>query len=69
MMRPTASQTLEFLFLENPQQLGLQRPRNITDLVQEERSLVSELEPADSLCDSSSKSSLLMAKELALQQI
>src|SRR6516164_1895968 len=68
-MRATAPETFELLFLQNSQQLGLQCQRNIANLIQKERSSVGELKAPDFLCGRSGKSSFLMTKELALQQI
>jgi len=48
---PSTSQTFELLFLQNPQQLGLQRQWNIADLVQKKRPLVGQFEAPDFLRD------------------
>src|SRR5260370_24670676 len=68
-MSPSAPHPLEFMFLQDTQQFGLQPRRNISDLIQEERSLVGQFEATDLLCDSAGKSASLMAKKLAFQQI
>src|ERR1700731_2666872 len=68
-MSPSAPQTLKLLFLQNAQQLGLQRRRNITHFVQEERAFVCRLETANLLRYGSGERAFLVAKELAFQQI
>src|SRR6266850_5497671 len=64
-----APQALEFLLLEHAQELRLQPRRNIADLIQKQRAVVGEFEPADPLCDSAGKSAALMAEQLAFQQV
>jgi len=49
LMSPAAAQALEFLLLQDPQQFGLQRQRNVSHLVQEQRSFVSQFESANLL--------------------
>ena len=66
-MRSTASETFEFAFLQNAQQIGLQRQRDIADLVSKERSFVRKFEASDFLCNRSGESSFFMTKELAFQ--
>src|ERR1700719_4135438 len=65
----SSAQTLELLFLQDAQQLGLQCRGNIAHLVQEERALIGHFEATDLLRDGSGKGALLMAKQLAFQQI
>src|ERR1700693_3889823 len=69
LVSPRAAQAFEFLFLQNAQQLGLQRRRNVTRLVEEERTFVGQLETANLLGYGSGERALLVAKELAFQQI
>src|SRR5438445_13631325 len=69
LVSPSATQALELLFLQDTEQLGLERRWNIAHLIQEESAFVSHFEPTDFLCDSARKSALLMTKELAFQQI
>jgi hypothetical protein len=45
----------------------LQLRRNITDLVEEQRPIVRQFEPADFLGDGAGERALLMAEQLALQ--
>src|ERR1700730_5660287 len=66
---PGAPQTLKLLFLQDAQQFGLQRRRNITYLVQEKSTFVGQLETANPLRYGSGERSFLVAKELAFQQI
>src|SRR5207302_7465632 len=51
LMSAGAAEALELLFLQNAQQLRLQGRRNITDFVQEKRSLVGQLEAPNLLRD------------------
>src|ERR1700730_6878348 len=69
LVSPSAAQTLELLFLQDPQQFGLKGQRNISYLVQEQRPFVGQFETTNLLRDSACKSALLMAKELTFQQI
>src|SRR5215472_6585412 len=68
-MRTSAAQALELLFLQNAQQLGLEGQRQVTDFVQKESSGISHFEAADFLCDGPRKSTLLVSKQFALQEI
>ena len=52
----------ESLLLEDPEQLGLHRLRNVADLVQEDRPLVGQLEPALAAGIGRGKRSLLVAE-------
>src|SRR5208282_4940908 len=69
LVSPGAAQALEFLFLQYAEQFGLQCRWNITHLVEEERTLVSQLETANFLRDGSGERALLVAEELTFQQI
>ena len=69
LMSASAAQAFELLFLQNAQQFGLQRQRNIAHLVQEERAFVGQFETANLLRDGSGEGAFLVAKELTLQQI
>src|SRR5437868_9697739 len=68
-MSSCATQALELLFLQDAKQFGLQRRRNIADLVQEERAFIGQLEAANFLRDGSSERAFLVAEELTFQQI
>src|SRR2546422_8406217 len=65
---PRAPQPLEFLLLQNTNELGLQLKRDITDLVKEQRALVGQLQPADHLGDSAGERASVMAEQLAFEQ-
>src|ERR1017187_6175118 len=69
---PTGSswcpQSLEFLVLKHPQELGLQFQRNLSNLVQQQGALVRQLQPAYLLADRACECPLLVAEQLALQQ-
>src|SRR5258707_801589 len=69
LMSPSAAQALEFLFLQDTQQFGLQSRRNIAHLVEEQRAFVGQLETANLLRYGSSERASLVAKKLAFQQI
>src|SRR6266849_708258 len=69
LVSPSAAQAFELLFLQYAQQLGLQRRRNITHLVEEECTFVGQLETANLLRYGSGERALLVAKELTFQQI
>src|SRR5271169_2569631 len=49
LVSPSAAQALEFLFLQDAQQLGLQCRWNIANLIEEEGTFVSQLETANLL--------------------
>ena len=53
--RASASEALELLLLQNPEKLGLQAWRNISDFIQGQRSLVGKFETASPLRNSSCK--------------
>jgi hypothetical protein len=63
------SETFEFLFLQNTEELGLQCEWYVAHFIKKKGPLVSQFEAADFLCDCASKSAPLMAKELTFQQI
>src|SRR4030067_1547525 len=60
---------LELAFLDYSKQHHLHGRWNITDLVEEQRSVVCDFKPALLLADGSGKRSLLMPKKLALQKL
>ena len=68
-MGATTSETFEFLFLQNTEELGLQCEWHIADFIKKESSFVSQFEAANSLCDRARKSPSFMAKEFTLQQV
>jgi len=68
-MGAPAAQALEFLFLQDAKQFGLQCRRNVADLIQKQRALVGQLEPANLLRDCAGERALLVAEQLAFEQI
>src|SRR5882762_862659 len=62
LVSPAAPQALEFLLLQDTQQFGLQRQRNVSHLVQEQRPFVSQFETSNLLRDSARKSTFFVAK-------
>jgi hypothetical protein len=68
-MGATTSETFEFLFLQNTEELGLQCEWHIADFVKKESPFVSQFEAADSLRDRAGKSASFMAKEFTLEQV
>src|SRR5580698_3882428 len=69
LVSPSTPQTLKLLFLQDAEQLGLQRGWNITYLVQKKCAFVGHFETADLLCNGPSERAFLMAKKLAFQKI
>src|SRR2546426_6024629 len=59
----------ELAVLQNVEQLGLKPERHLADLVEHERALVRQLEPARLLPVRASEGALLMSKELGLQKL
>src|SRR6201993_972512 len=66
LVSPGAAQALELLFLQNAQQLRLQRRRDIPYFIKKKRALIGQFETANFLRDSASERALLMAKEFTL---
>ena len=60
---------LELALLQHAQQLGLQLERDLADLVEEQRAAVGELEAADAVAQRAGERALLVAEELALEQL
>src|SRR5580698_6455418 len=67
--RATATGPFEFLFLQNPQEPRLECQREVTHFVKEECAGISHFETANSLSDRPGEGTLLMPKQLALEQI
>jgi hypothetical protein len=67
-LRSYAAQAFEFTLLQYAQQLGLQLQRNITDLIQEECALISQLEATDPLRDRAGEGAPFVSEDLAFQQ-
>src|SRR6516162_1877498 len=68
-MRSSTSQTLELLLLQDPQQLGLQRQRHISDFVQEQSPTVSHFKAADFLRKGPGKRAFFVAEEFAFHKL
>lgn len=68
-MCPTASETLELLFLEDTEQLRLQWERNIANFIQKQRSFVGKLEAPYLLCYCPSKGSSFVTEKFALKHL
>ena len=67
--RLVAADALERLLLQQPQDLGLQGQRHVADLVEEQRAAVALLELADAAAVGAGEGALLVAEQLALQQV
>ena len=63
-----AAQPLEFVLLQNPQELGLQLERNIANLVKKQRAAMGQLEAADALRDGAGERALFVTEQLAFQK-
>jgi hypothetical protein len=68
-MRAAAAQPLELLFLQNAQKFRLQGQRQVPDFVQKESAGICHFKAADFLRHCPGKGTLLVPKQLALQQI
>jgi hypothetical protein len=68
-MGAPASEALEFLFLQNTEELRLQCQGDIPYFIKKQSSFVGQLETANLLCDRSCKSASLVAEEFALEQV
>ena len=64
-----AADALELALLQHAQQLRLRLERQLADLVEEQRAAVGELEAAAALLDRAGEGALLVAEELALEQL
>jgi hypothetical protein len=64
-----AADALELALLQHAQQLGLQVERHLADLVEEQRAAVGELERAGARGDGAGERALLVAEQLALEQV
>src|SRR5437899_569648 len=57
-----APEALEFLFLQNAQQFGLEVERKVADFIKKERASVGQFEAADFLIDGSGERAFFMAE-------
>ena len=64
-----AAHALENAFLQHAQQLHLHRQAHVADLVEEQRAALGQLEPALARRDGAGEGALLVAKQLAFQQV
>jgi len=62
------AEPLDRTLLQEAQQLGLQRARQVADLVEEQRALVRRLDLADGLLRRAGEGALLVAEQLALEK-
>src|SRR5207248_4740859 len=63
-----APQSFEFLLLEGAEELGLNLKRNVTDFVEEQRSLVRQLEATDFPRDRPREGAPLVSEQFAFEQ-
>src|ERR1700733_13651268 len=62
------TQPFKLTFLQSAEQLGLDLDGNVSHLVQEERALISQLQPSNLLSNRACEGASFMSKKLALQQ-
>ena len=67
-LRPRASEALEFPLLQDTKKLWLQLERDIADFIQEQRTLMCQLDPADLLRDRAGERSPFMPKQFTFEQ-
>jgi hypothetical protein len=68
-MRLTASKALEFLVLQDPEQLRLQRQGNVSNFVEKQSPSVRHVETANFLGERSGESALFVSKKFAFEQV
>ena len=68
LVRTVAAESLEFLFLQHPEQLCLKFQGNVSDFIKEEGAFVCEFETARFLRDGSSKCSPFVPEQLAFEE-
>src|SRR5207245_2147745 len=66
--RARAADALEFLLLEDAQELRLELERDVANLVEEERAFIGELEAADFLGDGAREGAAFVAEQLRFKQ-
>ena len=66
--RPAAADALELAFLQDAQEFGLERPRNVADLVEEEGAPVRLLEAPLARFDRAGEGAAFVAEEFRLEQ-
>jgi hypothetical protein len=65
---PAAADALELAFLQNAQQLGLERARDVADFVEEEGAAVRLLEAPLARLDCAGEGAAFVAKEFRFEQ-
>ena len=68
-MGAAAAEPFELVLLQDTEEFGLQRRRNVAHFVEEQRASVGQLEPAHLLGNRTGKRSLFMTEQLALEQV
>src|SRR5262245_33458745 len=66
--RLAGANALESHLLEHPQQFGLHFEANVTDLIEEQRAAIGELEPAHFIAVGAREGTFNVAEQLALEQ-
>jgi hypothetical protein len=67
-LRAVAAEALEFLLLENAEELGLELERNVADFVEENGAAIGEFEAADFLVDGTGEGAAFVAEKLGFEQ-
>ncbi len=67
--RAAAAEAVDLALLDGAQQLGLQAGVHLADLVEQQRAAVGRLELAEAAGDGAAERALLVAEQLALQQV
>ena len=62
------SQARNFFFLKDPEQTGLDRSRDVSNFIQEQRAAVSRFKESMVIVDRAGEGASLVAKQLAAQQ-
>jgi len=63
-----AAEPLDFAFLEDAQEFGLEFQRNVTHFVQENGSFVSQFKTADGASDGAGECALLVAEKFVFEE-
>jgi hypothetical protein len=67
--RSFIANALKLTFLQNTQELGLERERNLAHLIQEQRPTVGELKAADAIAHGARERASHMAEKFAFKQL
>ena len=68
-MRTSVADAFVFLVLDEAQQLGLQRQREVADLVEEQRAAVGLVDPAEGAFGGSGEGTAVVPEQLAFHQV